>query len=58
MISLEFFKNVEIFQGLNNDTLRQLGEKITFYQGLPEFFNKVKNYSVPGKVGLSSTGSR
>ncbi len=33
-----------IFEGLNNDTLRQLGEKITFYQGLPEFFNEVKNY--------------
>jgi hypothetical protein len=32
------------FEGLNNDTLRRLGEKITFYKGLPEFFNEVKNY--------------
>ena len=32
------------FEGLNNDTLRKLGEKITFYKGLPEFFNEVKNY--------------
>jgi len=33
-----------IFEGLNNDTLRKLGEKITFYKGLPKFFNEVKNY--------------
>jgi len=33
-----------IFEGLNNDTLRKLGAKITFYKGLPEFFNEVKNY--------------
>lgn len=33
-----------IFDGLNNETLRELGEKIKFYPGLPEFFNEVKNY--------------
>jgi hypothetical protein len=33
-----------IFEGLNNDTLRKLGGKITFYKGLPEFFNEVKNF--------------
>ncbi|MEE4261457.1 MAG: hypothetical protein V2I56_02125 [Desulfobacteraceae bacterium] len=33
-----------IFKGLNNDTLRQLGAKISFYPGLPDFFDEVKNY--------------
>jgi len=33
-----------IFKGLNNDTLRGLGAKISFYPGLPEFFNTVKNF--------------
>ena len=33
-----------IFKGLNNDTLRRLGAKISFYPGLPEFFNDVKNF--------------
>jgi hypothetical protein len=33
-----------VFKGLNNQTLRQLGEKITFYQGLPEFFDEIKTY--------------
>ena len=33
-----------IFKGLNNDTLRLLGAKISFYPGLPEFFSAVKNY--------------
>lgn len=32
-----------VFKGLNNVTLRDLGRKITFYQGLPDFFNEVKN---------------
>jgi len=32
------------FEGLNNETLRKLGEKITFYEGLPKFFDEVKNY--------------
>ena len=27
-----------VFEGLNNDTLRRLGAKISFYPGLPEFF--------------------
>ena len=33
-----------IFDGLNNKTLRELGAKIKFYPGLPEFFNEVKSY--------------
>ena len=33
-----------IFRGLNNDTLRELGAKLTFYPGLPEFFNEVKKF--------------
>ena len=33
-----------VFKGLNNQTLRQLGKKITFYQGLPEFFDEIKTY--------------
>lgn len=32
-----------VFKGLNNDTLRKLGKAITFYQGLPGFFDEVKN---------------
>jgi len=33
-----------IFKGLNNATLRKLGKAITFYQGLPGFFDEVKNF--------------
>ena len=33
-----------VFKGLNNDALRKLGGQITFYQGLPGFFNEVKNF--------------
>lgn len=33
-----------IFKGLNNDTLRRLGTKISFYPGLPEFFKEVKKF--------------
>ncbi|CAB1079655.1 conserved hypothetical protein [Olavius algarvensis Delta 1 endosymbiont] len=33
-----------IFKGLDNRTLRKLGRKIKFYQGLPGFFDDVKNY--------------
>jgi hypothetical protein len=32
-----------VFKGLNNDTLRRLGGDIKFYQGLPGFFDEVKN---------------
>ena len=32
-----------VFKGLNNHTLRRLGGDIKFYQGLPEFFDEVKN---------------
>ncbi len=31
-----------VFGGLNNDTLRQLGAELSFYPGLPEFFDEVK----------------
>ena len=34
-----------IFKGLNNGLLRQLGQSITFYQGLPGFFDEVKNFA-------------
>ncbi len=30
------------FKGLNNSTLRKLGGKIEFYEGLPDFFDKIK----------------
>ena len=33
-----------IFKGLNNATLRKLGKAIKFYQGLPGFFDEVKNF--------------
>jgi hypothetical protein len=33
-----------VFKGLNNVTLRNLGGQIAFYQGLPGFFNEVKNF--------------
>ncbi len=33
-----------VFKGLNNVTLRKLGQEIAFYQGLPDFFNEVKNF--------------
>ena len=32
-----------VFQGLNNDKLRELGRKIEFCQGLPEFFGLLKS---------------
>lgn len=31
------------FKGLSNGLLRQLGAQITFYEGLPEFFGKLRN---------------
>jgi len=33
-----------IFKGLNNKQLRDLGGKIQFYEGLPEFFDEIKNF--------------
>ena len=33
-----------IFKGLNNKRLRELGAEIKFYNGLPEFFDKVKHF--------------
>ncbi len=33
-----------VFKGLNNDTLRKLGGEIKFYQGLPVFFDEIKNF--------------
>jgi hypothetical protein len=32
-----------IFEGLNNEILRTLGSKIEFYNGLPDFFEELKN---------------
>ena len=32
-----------IFKGLNNKLLRQLGARIKFYHGLPEFFDEIRN---------------
>ncbi len=32
-----------IFKDLDNQILRELGREITFYQGLPDFFNEVKS---------------
>ena len=32
-----------VFKGLNNALLRKLGAKIKFYEGLPAFFNEIKN---------------
>jgi hypothetical protein len=32
-----------IFKGLNNALLRKLGAKIKFYEGLPDFFEEIKN---------------
>lgn len=31
-----------IFKGLNNKMLKELGEKILFYEGLPQFFDVIK----------------
>jgi hypothetical protein len=33
------------FKGLNNAGLRKLGSKIEFYEGLPDFFNKIKHFA-------------
>jgi hypothetical protein len=33
-----------VLKGLNNATLRKLGGRIKFYQGLPGFFDEVKNF--------------
>lgn len=33
-----------IFKGLNNKLLRQLGKKIIFNKGIPDFFERVKQY--------------
>ncbi|UCF92754.1 MAG: hypothetical protein JSW39_00945, partial [Desulfobacterales bacterium] len=33
-----------IFKGLNNNFLRELGAKIAFYKGLPEFFDEIKSF--------------
>ena len=32
------------FKGLNNATLRKLGGKIELYEGLPDFFDKIKHF--------------
>jgi len=32
------------FKGLNNARLRKLGGKIELYEGLPDFFNKIKDF--------------
>jgi hypothetical protein len=34
----------DVFKGLNNDILRKLGQSIIFYQGLPGFFDEVKQF--------------
>ena len=33
-----------VFKGLNNATLKKLGSKIKFYQGLPGFFDEIKHF--------------
>jgi hypothetical protein len=33
-----------IFKGLNNARLRKLGAKIELYEGLPDFFDKIKHF--------------
>lgn len=33
-----------IFAGLNNELLRELGDYLEFYPGLPEFFQKIKEH--------------
>ena len=33
------------FKGLNNAELRQLGRKIELYEGLPEFFDRIKHFA-------------
>lgn len=57
-----------IFHGLNNELLRQLGARLEFYPGLPEFFQvvkeKIKNNQAYGKYEIKiehyivSTGLR
>ena len=34
-----------IFKGLNNERLRMLGGKIELYEGLPNFFDQIKNFA-------------
>jgi len=34
----------DTFKGLNNATLRRLGGKIELYEGLPDFFDKIKHF--------------
>jgi len=38
------YTSAGVFEGLNNRILRQLGGKIAFYEGLPDFFNEVKAF--------------
>ncbi len=38
-----------IFKGLNNAKLRELGDKITFYKGVPEVFENLKKYITNNK---------
>ena len=33
-----------LFDGLNNDELQKLGTKIEFFDGVPEFFDQMKNH--------------
>ena len=57
-----------IFKGLNNKLLRELGEKIEFYPGLPDFFASVKgrikdnpaytNHEITVENYIVSTGLR
>lgn len=38
------YTHTGIFKGLNNKRLREFGTEIKFYNGLPEFFDKVKHF--------------
>ena len=39
-----------VFKGLNNRLLRELGQELEFYPGLPEFFPAVKEYVAQHRV--------